>query len=803
MSAHDRLRELLPSLYRPDPHEGTLSNRLLSSWGLVLDGAGIQLQHVLRAHWFDLADQALWDAHYQTARRERGQPAVNVRDAKDVKELQQYPYITDLARVCGLLNLPPWLEPSGLRETVEEYRRRVSDVLDAYRLGLTTLPALRRLTEAALPEDMSAAPAQQRWPFAIEEPVAIRTGRKQIVVPDVQEGDLVSPLFRWTLNGAPGSPVVYIQGVAPSGDLVAAAEQPGIERFTPDQSPAGIAVVYRGTLAANQTLRLSPARRSWLVLDGVLQASAAETLDSSALDPSSNGPWAAVEDAPAGAVRLLAQALDRTLWLVTEDAGSWVLHRYDGTQFDAVTQGAPAGPYLALRAHGDAVYLGTQQGLFRCAVFPPGNQPRELTAVAAVPEPVQGMTQLPDGRLACAGGNGLALLKDDDTLDTRLLAGVDVRAVHADRDQLYLATAQALLLKDGERWFRYEGAQLSEEDADWIAIEPAQAGAAASPLPVVRAIATTPDGSLWLGTARGLARYTVYAEHTTLLEAFPDLGTGEIAALLVDERGMLWVAGEDGLFRYDGRDVAQQDLAQPRWLSLGSADTVYPDEISATPRGHWRYDGTQDQWERFEAAQGRYAVASLDKRAGNSPRAAAVLLTAGVRAELGQFDGSDFSNAQSVAADQIVLRVKPDETRIVDGGFPALPSNEGTWRYVQMEQEGLTPPAGLPWWSREGRLFPPPDWEAPWPGHFRNEASVWHADGHFAEAVFAYPPSARVWMEYPVEPAIGVRVRLFKRAPDEAVDPALIERVWQLLKRAKAAGVPLQLALEGAVVKGD
>ena len=505
MSAHDRLRELLPSLYRPDPDEGTLSNRLLASWGLVLDGAGIQLQHVLRAHWFDLADKALWDAHYQTARSERGRPAANVRDAKDVKELLQYPYIADLARVCGLLNLPPWLEPAGLRETVEEYRQRVSDVLDAYRLGLTTVPALRRLTEAALPEDMSAALAQQRWPFAIEEPVAIKTEREQIVVPDAQEGDLVSPLFRWTLDGAPSAPVVYIQGVAPSadlgGDLVAATEQPGIERFTPDQSPSGIAVVYRGTLAANQTLRLSPARRSWLVLDGVLQASVAEGLDNAALDPSSNGPWDPVEGAPAGAVRLLAQALDRTLWLVTEDAGNWALHRYDGTQFDAVTQGAPAGPFLSLLAHDDAIYLGTQQGLFRCALFPPANQPHELTAIAAVTEPVRGLTQLPDGRLACASGNGLALLKADDTLDGRLLTGVDVRAAHADRDQLYLATAQALLLKDGERWFRYEGAQLSEEDADWVAIEPAQAGAAASPLPAVRTIATTPDGSLWLGTA--------------------------------------------------------------------------------------------------------------------------------------------------------------------------------------------------------------------------------------------------------------------------------------------------------------
>jgi hypothetical protein len=58
-------------------------------------------------------------------------------------------------------------------------------------------------------------------------------------------------------------------------------------------------------------------------------------------------------------------------------------------------------------------------------------------------------------------------------------------------------------------------------------------------------------------------------------------------------------------------------------------------------------------------------------------------------------------------------------------------------------------------------------------------------------------------MEYPVSPVVGVRVRLFRRMPDQAVAPALIDRVWQLLARAKAAGVPLQLALEGAVVKGE
>ena len=57
-------------------------------------------------------------------------------------------------------------------------------------------------------------------------------------------------------------------------------------------------------------------------------------------------------------------------------------------------------------------------------------------------------------------------------------------------------------------------------------------------------------------------------------------------------------------------------------------------------------------------------------------------------------------------------------------------------------------------------------------------------------------------MRYAVAPAIGVRVRLFKSARDESVDPALIDRVWELLTRAKAAAVPLELTLEAEIVRG-
>src|SRR5262249_4538645 len=151
--------------------------------------------------------------------------------------------------------------------------------------------------------------------------------------------------------------------------------------------------------------------------------------------------------------------------------------------------------------------------------------------------------------------------------------------------------------------------------------------AAVSPLPVVNAIAVTSDGSVWLGTARGLARYRVDDDRRTLLEAFPDLGAGEIRALMVDERGMLWVAGDDGFFPYDGRALAQTDFAQKRWVQLGQADTVYPDETSSAARGHWRFNGAQDRWERYDAGTSGFAAFPLDKRAGNSAAALALLTT--------------------------------------------------------------------------------------------------------------------------------------------------------------------------------
>lgn len=802
MSGFSRLAELLPSVYRPEPGDDTLLARLLASAGQSFDAAGLDLQDVLRAHWADVADSAIWARHFQTLRRERKLPALNVRDAKDVREVLAYPHVRDLGRLASLLDLPAYREPQSLAETVEEYRQRLGDLVEAYRLGLTTAPALRRLVEAALPEDPEVPRWQQRWPFAIEEPVATRRERAAVSVPGAQEGALLAPLYRWTSAGRSGAPHVYLRGTSPQGEQVAATTDPGLELFTPGSVPAGVGLFYRGTVAPGTTLRLTPCRRTFVVSDDLLLASVPETLASAEADPAGNGPFTTVAAVPPGRVRAAVETLDHCVWLNVEDAGDWSLVRL-GPSGATTVAGTPAGPFNALLPFGDMMLLAAEQGLFAVPIFAAAPA---AVAVSGLTAPVRDLCAHPGGDVACAGDGGLHLLDGGLAVREQLLPGVPLAAVAARDGSLYVATVQALLLRNEGRWFRYEGAGLSEDLRDWEPFDPAAAASQTSPLPPVGRITIDGRGSLWLGTAAGLARYYARSGRTTLLEAYPDLVSSVVHAFTEDDRGMLWIAGEQGLFRADGERIAVYDFAASQWIWLGRLDSIYPDEVSEEERGHFRYDRAHGRWERFDPVRRGFSTASLAARAPASDASRAVVVADSVRAELGQLDHGTFSPAQPVAAEQLLVRVKPDETVIVNGGFPALPrapDGDRRWRYLQLEPDGFIPPPARPFWSREGRLFLPPQHPAPFPGHFRQASDAFTSDGRFDEAVFSYPPSAELWMEEPAAPRIGTRVRLFKKSPDQVIDPALPGRVWSLLARTKAAGVPLELCVEGAIVKGD
>jgi hypothetical protein len=804
MSSFDRLTDLLPSLWRPQPGDATLLAQWLAAIGSNFDGAAADAQHVLRAHWADTADAALWAAHHQAARRDRQLPPANVREPKDRKELARYPYLDDLPRLAALLDLPPWRDPASLREQVEEYRQRIGDVVDAYRAGLTTPAALRRLVDAALPEDMASAPAQQRGSFALEEPVGLLSATAQLTaIPAVQEGDRVAPLSRWTLDAA-GTPGFIVQGTAPEADptLGAATVAPMLERYTPGAVVTGIGVAWTGTLAPDQALRFSPGRRAWLLRDGALHASEAEAAANAARDPSANGPWSEAASLSAGRAVALAAAPDGALWVIQRTQQTWRVQRFNGANFSAVETGAPAGPFNALACAGDSVWLGTDAGLFRCPLWPESG-PLTWAAVPGVTGAIRALAATASG-LQAAGAEGLWTLDFDGAALDQAHAALDLLAFQHDGQRMVLATASALFIAAAGQYWRLDAASVSEDQPDWLAAEPPD-NAMESPLPAVTCLATTPDGSLWLGAAAGLARWYAADNGTTRLEAFPDLIADAVHALATDERGMLWIAAETGLFRFDGRDFAQYDFAAAVWQRLGAADSIYSDPLGAAPRGHWRFDRAGSRWLRWDAAGGRFGEAGLALRAAASEAIGALLIRPALRAELGSWDGDTFNPSGEVPPGELILRLKPDETRIVTGALPYLPPPVAgcTWRYLQLETSPA-PPAGRPWWSTEGQLFPPPLSRAAVPGHFRDDADFLtepQGEGQFDAAAFAYPPSARLWAQHVVAPAVGIRIRLFLDDPAKPIDPALAARVWQLVARARPAGVPLQLMAEGSILK--
>src|SRR5262245_21691732 len=77
------LIDRLPSLYRPEPTDGSLLTRLLASVGAELDSARDDVSMVLPAHWVLHAERASFDPWF-TRRRERlGLPALAPTDLVD------------------------------------------------------------------------------------------------------------------------------------------------------------------------------------------------------------------------------------------------------------------------------------------------------------------------------------------------------------------------------------------------------------------------------------------------------------------------------------------------------------------------------------------------------------------------------------------------------------------------------------------------------------------------------------------------------------------------------------------------
>jgi hypothetical protein len=791
----ERIRATLPSLWRPEEPaeaaEGSLLFRWLRSASRELGRVHAESSAVMQAHWLDTADRGLLSPYLHRRRQLEGKPVPAAADP----EVTGFPYVADLARLGSLLGWLPW--PG---ELVEAYRTRLRRLVALYRNGLGTPGALRQVVAALLP-------VEER-PFLVEEWAPVPQPAR-LAVPRGARAPEVGPLARWTLeNGGirPAAPTVYVEGIEPDG-----ATRPLVELFAAGDPPAGervrLGIAYDGTVPAGQTLRLRTAHASWLGTADGLRRALSMPGETAPASPAAAGPWGALPGAPEGRVTALAVAPDGALWAAVEAGGAGTLWRFDGATWTEAVTGLPAVSCLAL--DGGDLLAGTDGGVMRLPLFPEdgGLTPRPEPAALAGPA-VHALLRDRSGVWWVGTAEGLARLGAGDALEPAGIAdGVAVHAIHQDSfGTLWFGTGLGLVQLHPEtgRRFWYSGAERSDQLPEWEAGDPDPARIF---LPAVHAILRGPDAALWLGTAHGIARYGARSvgglTYTTLLEAFPALATGRVAAIAEDPRGAVWFATEQGLFRYDGQNW---------WQGRAEGDTVAPvrlesgEEEDAGPV-FWRFDRDGDAWERLAPGSVAWTAPQAVAAAAAETAVHTLLWTDQAVADLGSWDGETGLFTPDVDAETAALRMryKPDDTRIVDGGIPALPrlpEGSSVWRYLSLESGEEQLPVSRPAWTVEGRLLPPP------PDRPAAEEGRWSAAepgldlSAFDRAVFAYPPAARLWFAWEERRPLSVAVRLPRLRPGEEIDPGVLDRVWQGIEQVRPAGARVLLTVDEDIVRG-
>jgi hypothetical protein len=802
MARFEQMRDRLPTLYRPEEDDDGLLSLMLRAVAEELEELNREAGDALQAHWFAYADSALYSPFFIGDRQLAGLPFPAFGDPV----LDEFPYVHDLARLASLLALPPWRDPPALRETVEEYRKRIGRIVALYRNGLGTPVALRRMIEAQLPVDLEGPPEEQDRPFLLEEFAPLVKRSQQITTPG-EALDMVGPLMRWTLENdglAAVVPILYVQGVEPEEGEVAATTDPLVEIYHGDDSLPPLGIAYQDALAPGDTLRLRPAYASWLAREGALESARSRPTDTVPADPTAPGPWQPVEGAPETAIIALHQSHDRALWAATNGNIAGELWRYDGREWIMALEDLPT--LHCLSEDGRDLLVGTDEGLFRVPLYPAEAGSFAATAAPGLEDRAIHAILRAEGRWWLGTSNGLSLLADDGDVQPFALredrgTDVEIYAAHqGSSGTLYFGTELGLFqYQPGTgQWHYYAGAE-----QDWEEFVPDDGESGVLPgeeevgLPPVRVVRRGPDASLWIGTDHGIVRYVARPEeqmtYKTVLQAFPDLTEGRVFAIEEDARGLVWFGTNRGLLCFDGRDWSQ---ARPDgWKQLGSADLLYDGQPG--PRGSWRFDRSTLEWERLEAAR------QGGPRTTDEAPVLAILWTDQVEPDLGQWDGEEFVRSSEVSEAKLLMRCKPREDIVRDGGMPAVPRmpvGTSEWRYLSLEPEGLEEPEERPSWTIEGRLLPPPDLSAPLPGRY--DLSAPPPSGIFDEAVFAYEPAARVWFEWKARRPLTVAARLQKKFIGENMDPAILDRVWQGIQQARPAGVQAVLAVEEEIVRG-